>query len=194
MILLNLYVFYLQVSSADFEQFTYSYAFIPADFDPFNLYTYRFILYSIFMHGGFLHILSNMWILYIFGDNVEDRLGHIPYLLFYLAGGIVATLGQYFLTSTSVIPMIGASGAIAAVIGAYLIWYHKHGVKTLVPTFLGLFSVVELPVWFYMGYWVLIQLLSGFGSLVAFDINEGGIAWFAHIGGFVFGFLFARLI
>jgi len=90
--------------------------------------------------------------------------------------------------------MLGASGAIAAVIGAYFIWFRRDRVRTLVPTLFGFWDIIEIPVWFFMGYWILIQLLSGFGSLVAFNINEGGVAWFAHIGGFAFGFLFASIL
>jgi membrane associated rhomboid family serine protease len=191
---LNVYMFYLQMTAPSFEEFTFAYAFVPAYFRIGDPSTYWNVLYSIFMHGGFLHIISNMWTLFIFGDNIEDRLGHIPYALFYIAGGFIATLGQYLISPSSIIPMIGASGAIAAVIGAYFIWFRRDRVRTLVPTLFGFWDIIEIPVWFFMGYWILIQLLSGFGSLVAFNINEGGVAWFAHIGGFAFGFLFASIL
>lgn len=192
-IAVNAVVFWIEMTAPNFNEFVYAYAFVPAHFHPADPSSYLFILSSIFMHGGYLHILSNMWVLFIFGDNIEDRLGHIPYLLFYLAGGFIATLGQYLAGPSSIIPMIGASGAIAAVLGAYFIWFRQYKVRTLVPSFFGLLDIVELPVWFFTGYWIIIQLISGVGSLITLQINEGGIAWFAHVGGFLFGFLFARV-
>lgn len=186
----NIYVFYLQLTSPNIEEFTYQYAFIPSEFNFFNPYAYLFILSSIFLHGGFLHILSNMWFLRIFGDNIEDELGHFHYLLFYLAGGIVAALAQYLIIIGSDIPMLGASGAISAVSGAYLVLHGKAKIKALIP-FFGFISVIDISAKFFLIYWFAIQLLQGVGSLGMLD--GGGVAFFAHIGGFVFGFLYAKL-
>lgn len=191
-IIFTLYIFFLQLTAPDFEEFIFQYGFVPSRFSFFDFSSYKYILYSIFLHGGFFHILSNLWFLHIFGDNVEDRLGHLNYLIFYLLAGVFAVFAQYIFNFGSNIPMIGASGAISGVAGAYFV-LHPHGkIKALVPTFFGLYDIVVLPAWFFLGYWFIIQIFSGFGSLVAFDINQGGVAWFAHIGGFLFGYFLAK--
>lgn len=191
-IFINIVVFLIQLTAYNFDQFILDYGFIPARFSFFNLESYRSILYSLFLHGGFFHLISNMWFLHIFGDNVEDRLGHLKYLFFYLAGGFVATFFQLIFNLGSPIPMIGASGAISAVAGAYFVFFKHSKVEALVPTFFGLWDIIELPAWFFLGYWFFIQVFSGVGSLAAFDINQGGVAWFAHIGGFLFGWLVVK--
>ena len=188
---LTISVFFLQISVSDFETFVYQFAFIPIRFDVLNPETYRYILYSLFLHGGIFHLLSNMWFLHIFGDNVEDRLGHLPYLFFYLIGGAIATLAQYFFATTSQIPMLGASGAVSAIAGAYFVLFRHSRIRTLVVYFL-IIDIIELPVWFFLGYWFFLLVFSVVGSLVNFDIQRGGIAWFAHIGGFVYGYLIAK--
>jgi len=185
----NVGIFVMQLLAPDFEEFVFRYGFVPVRFEIFNPATYSPILSSIFMHGGFMHILSNMWFLHIFGDNVEDRLGHISYLIFYLLGGFFATMVQYIFNIGSNIPMIGASGAVSAVAGAYFLLFKRHTIEALIPGFLGFWHIIELPAWFFLGYWFFIQVFSGLGSLVAFDINQGGVAWFAHIGGFGYGYL-----
>jgi len=146
-------------------------------------------LTSMFLHGGFLHILGNMWFLYIFGDNIEDRLGHLRYLIFYLLSGIAAGLVHLFTNWNSKIPTIGASGAISGVMGAYLILYPRARVLTLIPIFL-FFQFIEIPAFLFLGYWFLLQLFSA--GLTRGDI--GGVAWWAHIGGFVAGIIFVKLI
>jgi membrane associated rhomboid family serine protease len=144
---------------------------------------------SMFMHGGWFHIIGNMWFLYVFGDNVEDALGHVRYLLFYLGGGCVAALGHALTDPRSQLPMVGASGAIAAVLGAYIVWFPHSRIHTLV--FLGFFiTMAELPALVYLGFWFLLQFFQGTLSLAA-TLQGGGVAWFAHIGGFLFGFLAA---
>jgi membrane associated rhomboid family serine protease len=144
---------------------------------------------SMFMHGGWLHIIGNMWFLYVFGDNVEDALGHARYLLFYLGGGICATLAHAVTSPTSPIPLVGASGAIAAVLGAYLVWFPQSRVQTLV--FLGFFiTMAELPAVVFLGFWFVLQFFQGTLSLAATS-EAAGVAWFAHVGGFVFGFAIA---
>ncbi len=192
LILANIFVFYLQLMAPDFEQFTYNYAFIPSAFEILKPESYIFILTSMFLHGGFLHILSNLWFLHIFGDNIEDRMGHIPYLLFYLASGFIATFGQYIFMPSNLIPLVGASGAISGVAGAYFILYRHSRIKALVP--LGFYiTTANLPVWFFLGYWFVIQIFSSLSS-VNLVAGDGGVAWFAHIAGFVFGWIIAALI
>lgn len=189
-IILTGYVFYLQLASSDFERFIYQYGFVPARFVFTDLNTWRPVLTSIFLHGGFMHIVSNLWFLHIFGDNVEDRLGHLVYALFYLGAGVAATLLQYLFTVHSVIPMIGASGAISGVLGAYFVLYRKSAIKSLVFTPFGLFTTVELPAFIFLGYWFVLQFFNGVGSLMVMD--QGGVAWFAHVGGFTYGYLLAK--
>lgn len=145
-------------------------------------------LTSMFLHGGFLHILGNMWFLYIFGDNIEDRIGHFRYLLFYLLCGIVAGLIHLIANWHSKIPTIGASGAIAAVMGAYVLLYPRARILTLVPIFF-FFQFFEIPAFVFLGYWFLLQLLSA--GLTSSDI--GGVAWWAHIGGFVTGIILVKV-
>lgn len=193
-IFLTIYVFILQLTAPDFEQFIYQYGFVPSRFNFFDLSSYRYIIYSIFLHGGFFHIISNLWFLHIFGDNVEDSLGHFLYLFFYLIGGMVAVFAQLVFNFGSDIPMIGASGAISAVAGAYFVLFKRSKIEALVPDFIGFLHIVELPSWFFLGYWFVLQVFSGLGSLVTFDIQQGGVAWFAHIGGFVYGVYVAKKI
>jgi membrane associated rhomboid family serine protease len=140
-----------------------------------------------FMHGGWLHFLSNMWTLFIFGDNVEDRMGHGRYILFYLLAGLASGLLQALVAPGSTIPAIGASGAIAGVLGAYFILYPAGRVLTLIPLFIFPWFV-EIPAIIYLGFWFVTQLFSGIASLnVPGAASMGGVAWWAHIGGFLFG-------
>jgi membrane associated rhomboid family serine protease len=145
-------------------------------------------LTSIFLHGGLLHILGNMWFLYIFGDNIEDRVGHIRYFIFYIFCGVAAGLIHLMTNWSSKIPTIGASGAISGVMGAYLLLYPRSRILTLIPIFF-FFQFVEIPAFIFLGYWFLIQLFSA--SLTPSSI--GGIAWWAHIGGFMVGLIFIKI-
>jgi membrane associated rhomboid family serine protease len=149
---------------------------------------------SMFLHGGWMHFLGNMLFLWIFGDNVEDRLGHGRYLVFYLLAGYAATLAHYWANPESAVPAIGASGAISGVLGAYLFLHPSAGIQTLI--FLGFFvRVVTIPAWLYLPLWFFLQLLPGLSSLGATDAQQaGGVAWFAHIGGFVAGPLLLLLL
>ncbi|HET7433591.1 MAG TPA: rhomboid family intramembrane serine protease [Thermoanaerobaculia bacterium] len=152
------------------------------------------IFISMFLHGGLLHIGGNMLYLAIFGDNVEDRLGHGRYLLFYLLCGIFATLAHAFFSPTSRLPSIGASGAIAGVLGAYLILYPRAQVMTLIPIFFFI-TVRRIPAVIILGFWFVLQLFSGVGSLGVADAQDsGGVAYFAHIGGFVAGIVLILLM
>lgn len=135
---------------------------------------------SMFLHGGWFHIISNMWVLYIFGDNVEDRLGHGRFLLFYLLCGLAAGAVQVWASPRSILPTVGASGAIAGVMGAYFILFPHARVTTLVPIFIFI-RLIELPASIFLGVWILSQVFATRGGAVA------GIAWWAHIGGFVAG-------
>jgi membrane associated rhomboid family serine protease len=150
---------------------------------------------SMFLHGGWAHVLSNMLALYIFGDNVEDRLGHVGYLIFYLLCGLAAGLTHILFNPTSPVPTIGASGAISGTLGAYFLLFPTARVFTLIPLFI-LPWFVEIPALFYLGFWFLSQLLNGTLEIVTGAQSYGGVAWWAHAGGFITGLvlvgLFAR--
>jgi membrane associated rhomboid family serine protease len=147
---------------------------------------YSTLVTSMFLHGGWMHIIGNMWFLWIFGDNVEDILGRIPYLFFYLLCGIAAALSQVALNPDSTLPTVGASGAIAGVMGAYLVKFPHARVLTLVPIFFFL-TTYELPAFVILGWWFVVQFFSGVGSVAYSHVTEGGVAWFAHVGGFLAG-------
>ena len=148
---------------------------------------------SQFLHGGWLHLLGNMLYLWIFANNVEDRLGRAVFLVFYLAGGVAAALAQVVVDPTSDIPTIGASGAIAATLGAYFVFFPRARITTLV--FLGFFyQLIDVPAVLVLGFWFVLQLIDGLSSLGMVESNTGGVAFFAHIGGFLAGALAARLL
>ena len=171
--------FYVTVRSPQFgAELVYSFGFVPNEFNPFKIIT------SMFIHGGFGHIIGNMWFLHIFGDNIESLLGHVKYFLFYLACGMGAALTQFLTEPASTTPMVGASGAIAGVLGAYMIRFPKAKVHifAIIIIFITTFVV---PAQIVLGLWFLMQLSGGLGSL-GVD-TTGGVAWFAHIGGFIIG-------
>ncbi|TVS15883.1 MAG: rhomboid family intramembrane serine protease [Planctomycetaceae bacterium] len=153
---------------------------------PFN--PWWTLLTCTFLHGGWMHFLSNMWFLFIFGDNVEDRLGHVGYLLFYLFSGVAASAAHLASDPSSQIPTIGASGAIASVMGAYLLLYPRATVVSLIPI-VFILQVVVLPAPVFLGVWFVLQFFQGLGAVGS--LQTSGVAWWAHIGGFVFGFLIA---
>ena len=148
-------------------------------------------LTCILLHGNLMHLVGNMWFLYIFGDNVEDRLGHVGYLLFYIACGVLASLSHYGIDPASTVPTIGASGAIAGVMGAYLYLYPHANVISLVPILFFL-QIMVIPAPVFLGLWFALQLLQGSFSVGAAEV--AGVAWWAHIGGFVAGFVLAWLL
>ncbi|MFQ5452040.1 MAG: rhomboid family intramembrane serine protease [Candidatus Paceibacterota bacterium] len=191
-ILANIVVFIVEITAPDIQEFITLYSFIPGEFIPYLLATYKGIFTSMWLHGGWFHLLSNMWFLHIFGDNIEDRVGHFRYFLFYLSAGVAATLAQYVIDPFSFIPMVGASGAISGIAGAYVVLFRHSRIQALIPTFFGFWDIVELPSWIFLGYWLVIQVFSGIGSVVVTSAGEGGVAFFAHIGGFVFGWLIAK--
>jgi len=192
LVLLNGLAFYyeLTLSETELHRFILDWGLIPAQLTFDSADSLLRILTSMFLHGGWFHILSNMWILIIFGDNIEDRMGGIRYLLFYLLSGTAAALSQTFLYPTSTIPMVGASGAIAGVLGAYLVLYPRARIASLVPIFF-IFTVIEVPALIFLGFWFVSQLFQGWLALGGADL--GGVAWWAHIGGFIFGLLMVRL-
>jgi membrane associated rhomboid family serine protease len=186
---------------AELEAFVQTWGFVPAryfalaELNPQDwVGRYLPIFTSMFLHGGWLHLLGNMLYLWIFGDNVEDRLGHLRYLLFYLAAGVFAALAHAHLAPDSTIPTVGASGAISGVLGAYVVLFPRARVYTLVPFVFLFFGVLEIPAGVYLGLWFAMQLFNGaIGLTVPADVS-GGVAWWAHIGGFVMGMAVASLV
>jgi membrane associated rhomboid family serine protease len=154
---------------------------------------YLTLLSSMFLHGGWMHIAGNMWTLWIFGDNVEDRMGRMGFLCFYLLSGLAAGIGHILTNPFSPIPTLGASGAVAGVMGAYLLLYPHARVITIIPIFF-LFQVVELPAVLFLGFWFLTQVFSGTLALATSGSHAGGVAWWAHIGGFIVGALWALVL
>ena len=183
LIVLNVLVFLVSppLASPALEQFVRAWGVTPANFEWTALFT------SMFMHGGWMHLLSNMLFLWIFGDNVEDRMGHARYVLFYALCGSVAAFAQILAQPTSTVPMVGASGAIAGVLGAYIVLFPHSRVLTLVPLFIFV-TFIEVPAVILLGLWFLMQVLSGVGTLFVVDAQDmGGVAFWAHAGGFVAG-------
>jgi len=177
-IALNVMVFWHEVSLGPrAEAFVMEYGLVPREFGFDRLLT------SMFVHGGWMHLIGNMLYLYIFGDNVEDRMGHVRYVLFYLLCGAAAGITQSLTSPGSSMPMIGASGAIAGVSGAYLLFFPGSRVVTLVPIFIVL-QLVEIPAVFFLGLWFVWQLASGVATL---GHDVGGVAVWAHVGGFMAG-------
>jgi membrane associated rhomboid family serine protease len=189
-VLVFLWMFLMPESAL--ETMVNKYAMVPAHFaDGVTLAEMMTIFTSMFMHAGWAHIGGNMLYLWIFGDNVEDRLGHFRYLMFYLAGGVVASLTHLFTNWGSDLPTVGASGAIAAVLGAYLVLFPASRIATFIP--LGLFSrLTVVPAAVVLGFWFVLQLFDGVLALGGADV--GGVAVWAHIGGFVAGMVMAKLI
>src|SRR4051794_29434463 len=176
------FLYELILSPAQLDAFFLQWGAIPAEISRFHdLYG---LITSMFLHGGWAHLIGNMLFLFVFGDNIEDAMGHVSYLLFYLLTGIVAGLTQILLSPSSTIPLIGASGAIAGVLGAYIVLFPQGKVRALV--FFGYFGqVILVPAWVMIGLWIVLQLFSGVASLGAADV--GGVAFWAHVGGFVSG-------
>jgi len=192
LIVVNVLVFLYEFSLADrVNEFIIAFGLIPAAF------SWATLLTSMFLHGGFLHVAGNMLYLWIFGDNVEDRFGHGRFLVFYLLCGTVAALAQTIMSPDSVIPMVGASGAIAGVMGAYFVMYPHSRIVTLLPIFIFI-QLIEVPAIFFLGIWFLMQFLSGVGSIATAASREpaGGVAFWAHVAGFAAGvggvFVFRR--
>jgi membrane associated rhomboid family serine protease len=183
-ILTNVMVFLYMLSLEPYTQnhFINQYALTPGRF------RFTAVITSMFLHGGWMHLIGNMWFLWVYGDNVEDVLGHGKYLVFYLACGVAASLAQYAVSPDSRVPTLGASGAIAGVMGAYLIKFPHSRIKTLIPI-IFFFTIVEIPAALILAYWFILQFFSGLGSVGYSQVSQGGVAWFAHIGGFIAGMI-----
>lgn len=185
----NILVFLYQKSLSDygFERFIFAHGIVP------DRLHYSSILTSMFIHGGFLHIAGNMWFLWIFGRGVEDLVGHGKYLFLYFASGFAAALLYIVLNSNSTVPTVGASGAIAGIMGAYLVKFPRARIVTLV--FIVIFiTTIDIPAAFLLLYWFAIQFFSGVGTVGAEAASNGGVAWFAHVGGFIAGLLLVLLM
>lgn len=191
-IVVTVFVFGIEFFSNDLESLILKFALVPTSINFLNFSTLFTFVSSVFLHAGFMHLLFNMWFLGIFGDNVEAALGKVKFILFYLSGGIVAGLAQYIFLTGESIPILGASGAIAAVLGFYLIKYPHHTVKTFVPYFRGA-TTIDLPSQIVLGLWFLTQILNGTASLAIQTAASSGVAWWAHIGGFVYGLLVGKI-
>ncbi|HXL14943.1 MAG TPA: rhomboid family intramembrane serine protease [Methylomirabilota bacterium] len=199
LILVNAFVFLYEVSLGPaLTSFLHHYALVPSEVTGslhFGSVSFPGIatpfFTSMFLHGGWLHLISNMWFLWIFGDNVEDTLGPVRYVLFYLLCGLAAGLTQYAIQPQSTLPTIGASGAIAGVLGAYVVLFPGARIVTLVPVFFFL-QIMELPAVIMIGYWFVLQILSG--SVAALSPMQGGVAWWAHVGGFLTGIVLVLLL
>lgn len=177
------------------EQFLFGFGLVPAKITSPEIASHfsvaeRFtpLLTSMFLHGGWLHLIGNMWTLYIFGDNVEGELGHVRYGIFYVLTGLIAGVIHVVTNVDSRIPTIGASGAVAGVMGAYFLLYPRARILTLVPVFVFV-TLMEVPAYVFLGFWFILQFFSGTFSLLAGSRNVGGIAWWAHVGGFVGGLI-----
>ena len=203
LIAINVWVFLDELLlGPELEAFIRTWAFIPARYFALSEMNpgdwagrYLPIFTSMFLHGGWLHLLGNMVYLWIFGDNVEDRLGHVRYLIFYLVTGLGAALVHAHLAPGSTLPTVGASGAISGVLGAYLVLFPQARVYTLVPWVFIFLGVIEIPATVYLGLWFLMQVLNGAVGLAApMEAAGGGVAWWAHIGGFVMGMAVAALL
>lgn len=188
---INIYVFFLEITSPNPDLFITQYALIPNLVDLSNYQTWIPFITSQFLHGGFVHIISNMLFLWIFGDNVEGRIGFFLFPIFYLLGGAIGGVAQFILMPESSIPMLGASGAVAAVLGAYFSFFGHHKIKTLVPVF-GFVTVMDIPASVMLFYWFITQLFSGVASISLTTQDAGGVAFFAHLGGFAFGWFTSK--
>ncbi len=188
-IVLNVVAFLYEFTLDDYSRnyFIAHYGLIPARFHGSALVT------SMFLHGGWWHIIGNMWFLWIFGDNIEDVLGHAKYLVFYLLCGIAAGLTQTFFNVGSRLPMVGASGAIAGVMGAYLVKFPRSRIVTLVFVFFFI-TTIDVPATLMLLFWFFIQIFNGIGTIGYSHLSQGGTAWFAHIGGFIAGIILVNLL
>ena len=184
------FLYELSIGPQALQQLTFDWGLVPSKLMAHPETAWVTIFTGMFLHGGWFHILSNMWVLFIFGDNIEDRMGGGRYLIFYLLSGMAAALLESFVLRGSNVPMIGASGAIAGVLGAYLISFPRARVASIVPIFF-IFTIIEIPAAIFLLFWFVSQLFSGWLTLQG--SSGSGIAWWAHVGGFLFGMLAVNL-
>ena len=182
-------VFFYELSLDEYSRdyFITRYGLVPAHMRPVTLVT------SMFLHGGWLHIIGNMLFLFAFGKSLEDAMGHSKFLAFYVICGVAAGIAHVALNLYTTLPTVGASGAIAGVMGAYLVTFPRAKIHTLVFLFFFV-TMADIPAAFILVYWFLTQLFSGYGSIAHTHVTEGGVAWFAHIGGFVTGMILVRFM
>jgi membrane associated rhomboid family serine protease len=193
----NAAVFVVELSlGRGLNDFIFSYGVVPSrlvdDLRAVHLAGTLPLFSSMFLHGGWMHLVGNMLFLHVFGDNVEDQFGHAPFLAFYVLAGIAAALTQTVASASSTVPMVGASGAIAGVLGAYVLIFPMAKVTTLIPIII-FFQIVELPAFLFLGLWFAMQVLSGVLAL-GIGSDAGGVAWWAHIGGFAVGATLAPVL
>lgn len=194
----NFYLFYQELLLGDtaLTRFIHTWGLVPADFlarlarEPFQYTTYLPLVTNLFLHGGWLHILGNMWYLWIFGDNIEDSLGKGRFLYFYLLCGVIANAAQVIVDPGSTVPTVGASGAISGLLGAYLMLFPQARIATLPPLF-PLIPILQIPALLFLPLWFFIQLQQGAAALFMAGAN---IAWWAHIGGFAAGFVLVKIV
>jgi membrane associated rhomboid family serine protease len=188
LIIANVAFFLVELNGGD--EFIKQWAFVPSRFTADPAANWPTIFTAMFMHGGWMHLFGNMLYLYIFGDNVEESFGHVKFLVFYLVAGIAATFAQYYFNPGSSIPNVGASGAIAGVLGAYMLLFPQARVDVLVVR-----QVISMPALVVIGFWIVLQLFSGVGAIARTDetADAGGVAYMAHVGGFVAGLAIALL-
>jgi hypothetical protein len=196
---LGAFLYELSLPPQGLEQFVFQFGVIPSRLTGFVAHpgigfgdAYLPLLTSMFLHAGWLHLIGNMWFLWIFGDNIEDRLGKLRFLLFYLVCGLGAGLAHALFNLGSNAPTIGASGAVAGVLGGYFVLFPTARVLTLVPFFFLILA--QLPAWLILLYWFVIQFFSGAMTLAAGQGEAGGVAWWAHVGGFLLGAVLVRLL
>jgi membrane associated rhomboid family serine protease len=182
-------VFFFELSLDEYSRdyFINQYGLVPAHMRPVTLIT------SMFLHGGWMHIIGNMLFLWAFGKSLEDAMGHAKFLAFYLICGVAAGITHVFFNPGITLPTVGASGAIAGVMGAYLVTFPRAKIHTLVFLFIFV-TMADIPAAFILVYWFLTQLLSGYGSIAHTHVTDGGVAWFAHIGGFITGMILVRFM
>lgn len=195
-IAINLLVFIYELSlGVHIEDKISQFALIPYDIthliNKANLFT---LITSLFLHAGFAHIIGNMLYLWVFGNNIEDAIGHIRFVFFYLFCGVVASLGHILTALNSKVPVIGASGAVSGILGAYLLLYPRAKVLVLIPLFY-FWRIAKVPAMWFLGFWIVLQLIYGTGSFLLLEAtSKTGVAWFAHIAGFLSGLIFIRVL
>jgi membrane associated rhomboid family serine protease len=197
LIVLNCFFFLIELGQGEnLARFINAFGCIPyeivnqIDMEPFIMIPVNLtIITSMFLHGGWMHIIGNMLYLWIFGNNIENRLGHIRFTIFYFFVGVLASLAQILMGTSSKIPQIGASGAISGILGAYILLFPKTKIITLIPIFYFI-RIIKLPAFAFLGFWIGLQIVNGFVSLSY--TSQGGVAFFAHIGGFIAGLIFIK--
>ncbi len=187
LIAINVLFFLVELSSGD--TFIQRWSVVPQRLLANPVGDFITVFTAMFMHGGWMHLIGNMLYLWIFGDNVEDRLGHTKFVVFYFLCGIAATFAQVLVDPTSNIPNLGASGAIAGVLGAYLLMFPRGSVRVLMGR-----AIIPMPALIVIGFWALLQFLNGFGAIAATEQTTGGVAYMAHVGGFVAGLVLAVIM